>query len=84
MSLFPQKHKALSLTFEGTFTFPPFTTSRELWQTGRTPGSSRKLSQRRFKLDIRKRLFTQRGVGHCNRLPWAVGTAPSLTEFKKH
>ena len=34
-------------------------------------------------MDIRKRLFTEGVVGHWNRLPREVVTAPSLTEFKK-
>ena len=41
-----------------------------------------KMSQGRFSLDIRKRYFTQRVVGHGNRLPREVVAAPSLTEFK--
>ncbi|KAJ7405723.1 hypothetical protein WISP_138235 [Willisornis vidua] len=48
-----------------------------------TPGNGLKFCQRRFKLDIRKSFFTQRVVGHWNRLPRAVIIAPSLPEFKK-
>ena len=33
-----------------------------------------------FSLDVRRRLFTDRVVGHWNRLP----RAPSLPEFKEH
>ncbi|KFO56192.1 hypothetical protein N302_00184, partial [Corvus brachyrhynchos] len=42
-----------------------------------------KLCQGRFRLDIRKRFFTQRVVGHWNRVPREAVTAPSLTELKK-
>ena len=34
-------------------------------------------------MEIRKTFFTQRVVGHWNRLPREVETAPSLTELKK-
>ena len=42
-----------------------------------------KLCRGKVRLDIRKRLFTERVVGHWNRLPREVVTALSLSEFKK-
>ena len=35
-------------------------------------------------MDIRERFFTERVVGHWNRLPRKVVMAPSLSEFKEH
>lgn len=41
-----------------------------------------KLSQRKFRLDIRKRLLNERVVCHWNRLHSKVVMALSLSEFK--
>ncbi|KAJ7421826.1 hypothetical protein WISP_41068 [Willisornis vidua] len=43
-----------------------------------------KLCQGRFKVDIRKRFFTQRVAGHMNRLPRERVAASILPDLKKN
>jgi len=43
-----------------------------------------KLRHKKFRLDISQTFFTERVVGHWNRLPKEEVMAPSLSEFKEH
>lgn len=55
-----------------------------LWSPVTGPEGMPEVVSGRFRLDNRKRFFTQRVEGHWNELPWEVITALCLTEFRKH
>jgi len=51
--------------------------------TDMTRGKSLRLSQGRFRLNIRKNFFTERAIKDQKRLPMEVVESPSLEVFKR-
>lgn len=49
----------------------------------RTQRNKTKLCQGKFRLDIKKKFFTERVAGHWNRLAREVVMAPKLLEFNE-
>ena len=48
----------------------------------RASGNDFKLNERRFRLDVRKKFFTERAVKHMNRLPMEIVDALYLDALK--
>lgn len=89
LSSHPDRDLRLSGGFMKAYTSLTFGVERQHWSllsgdSDGTWGNSKKLHQRRIRLDIWKTFFLRKVNRHWNRLPREVVMTPSMPEFKKH